>query len=64
MIRTFEPRLLPRSIQVEYVPVDDKDDFRMHFRIQALLHMDPIVEPVSFDTSLELECGAMRVVES
>ena len=60
-IRTFEPRLLPRSIKTEVLPVESVSDFRVRIRIEAILHVDPISEPVVFDTGLDLEGGGLRV---
>jgi type VI secretion system protein ImpF len=60
-IRTFEPRLLPRSIKTEVLPVEDVSDFKVRIRIEAILHVDPISEPVVFDTGLDLEGGGLRV---
>lgn len=50
-IHLFEPRL-----QNVLVSIDDADnDIRnLKFRISALLVMDPIVEPVSFDTYFDV----------
>jgi type VI secretion system protein ImpF len=60
-IRTFEPRLLPRSIRTEVLPSEDVSDFRLRIRIEAILQVDPISEPVVFDTGLDLEGGGLRV---
>jgi type VI secretion system protein ImpF len=60
-IRTFEPRLLPRSIRTEILPSEDVSDFRLRIRIEAILQVDPISEPVVFDTGLDLEGGGLRV---
>src|SRR5262245_41137665 len=46
-VRTFEPRLAKRSIKTEFLPSTEVTDFQMHFRISALIHVDPISEPVS-----------------
>ncbi len=61
VVRAFEPRLLPRSVRVEIVPREDPADFNLRFRIDALLHVEPISEPVSFDTSVALDTGDMRI---
>jgi type VI secretion system protein ImpF len=55
VIRRFEPRLLPGSIRVELLPSGDVDDFRIHFRIDAVLYVEPIREAVSFDTDVDLD---------
>jgi type VI secretion system protein ImpF len=60
-IRTFEPRLVPRSIRTEILPSEDVSDFRLRIRIEAILQVDPISEPVVFDTGLDLEGGGLRV---
>jgi type VI secretion system protein ImpF len=60
-IRTFEPRLLPRSIKAEIQPSEDVADFKVRIRIEAILHVEPISEPVAFDTALDLEGGGLRV---
>lgn len=61
VVKAFEPRLLPRSVRVEVVGRDDPADFSLRFRIDAVLHVEPISEPVSFDTSVELDTGEMRI---
>jgi type VI secretion system protein ImpF len=60
-IRAFEPRLLPRSVKVLFVPSDSVDDFAMRFHIDAVLHVDPITEPVRFDTNIDYETGVVDV---
>jgi len=61
VIRTFEPRLESRSVRVEIVPTNDVDDFSLKLRIEALLHVDPISEHVTFDSSAEIEAGGLRI---
>ena len=60
-IRTFEPRLLPRSIRTEVLPGENVADFRLRIRIEAILQVEPISEPVVFDTGLDLDGGGLRV---
>lgn len=60
-IRRFEPRLAPRSVRVSLQPRSDLAEFRLHFRIDGILHVEPVTEPVSFDTSVEIDTGAMHV---
>jgi type VI secretion system protein ImpF len=60
VIRTFEPRLA----EVHIVPSEKSDSVglhRLHFRIEALLKMDPTPEPISFDTVLELGSGGYQI---
>ena len=61
-LRTFEPRLQPRSIKVEHVTTREDTHARLHFNIHALLHVDPVREPISFDTSVETASGAVQVM--
>ena len=60
-LRTFEPRLAPRSIKVEFVNRDDDVGLHTHFRIHALLYVDPVREPIVFDTTIEMDTGAIEV---
>ena len=60
-IRTFEPRLLPRSIRAEVLPGEGVADFRLRIRIEAILQVEPISEPVVFDTGMDLAGGGLRV---
>lgn len=63
-IATFEPRLVKGTVKVEFVQSDRVDDFSMHFRIQGMLHVEPITEPVAFDTSLDPHNGTLRVEDA
>ncbi len=60
-IKTFEPRLLPRTIKVSLLETEAVDDFRVRLRIDAVLHVEPYSEPVSFDTEIEISTGAVDV---
>ena len=60
-IRRFEPRLRARTVQVKPLPPGDVDDFRLRFRIEAVLHVEPIREPVAFDTEVDLGASGIRV---
>lgn len=60
-LRRFEPRLEPRSIQVEYVRRDELTGIRTVFRIRGILHVDPVRVPVSFDTHIEMDTGAIEI---
>lgn len=53
-IKTFEPRL--EAVTVTLQPIHDTDRV-MHFRIDALLKVDPAPEAVTFDTALEPGLG-------
>ncbi len=63
-IRLFEPRFLRRTVQVTLVPNEEKDDFRLHFRIEGTLYVEPIEEPVAFDTTMQLDSGAIEIGET
>src|SRR3954453_19148170 len=54
-INTFEPRLMNVRLVLVESPDAGKKDVRL--RIEALLRMDPVPEPVSFDTVIELKSG-------
>ena len=61
VIRTFEPRLLPRTVKVTPVESQTIEDFRVRLRIDAVLSVEPFHEPISFDTDIELTTGAFSV---
>ena len=54
-ISLFEPRLT----NVRLVMVDAQDQVKkdVRLRIEAMLKMDPVPEPISFDTVIELKTG-------
>ncbi len=54
----FEPRL--KSIRVTLVPAQ-QFDAALHFRIEAILRVDPAPQPVIFDASLQLSTSSYRV---
>jgi type VI secretion system protein ImpF len=54
----FEPRL--KSVRVTLVPPEQFDP-ALHFRIDALLRVDPAPQPVTFDASLQLSTSSYRV---
>lgn len=60
-LRDYEPRLIGRTIKV--VPVEDDDEVRLtvKLRIDAILNVEPYTEPVSFDTEIEIDSGAVNV---
>lgn len=60
-IRTFEPRLIGRSVRVEILPGDDVSDFSVKLRIHAVLHVEPINEHVTFDSTADFEGGGIRI---
>jgi type VI secretion system protein ImpF len=58
-INLFEPRLA--NVRLSMIESDDiaKKDIRL--RIEAMLRMDPVPEPISFDTVIELKTGNCRI---
>lgn len=59
VVQTFEPRL--KGVRIVPLEVAGKSRHRLHFRIEALLDMDPAPEPITFDTTLELSNGNCEV---
>jgi len=57
-LNKFEPRL--KSVRVTLVPAE-QFDAALHFRIDALLRVDPAPQPVTFDASLQLSTSSYRV---
>jgi type VI secretion system protein ImpF len=58
-IKLFEPRLTNVRLVMVETPDAAKKDVRL--RIEAMLRMDPVPEPVSFDTVIELKSGNCRL---
>lgn len=57
-IEVFEPRLAGARVRLEPVP---GDDLALAGRIEAVLVADPLSEPVSFVTALQLKAGEVEV---
>jgi type VI secretion system protein ImpF len=58
-ISMFEPRLANVRVVLVETPDSGKKDVRM--RIEAILRMDPVPEPISFDTVIELKSGSCHL---
>ena len=59
-IRNFEPRL--SHVEVTFDPGDqDRSRAALHFRVSALLRLDPAPEAIVFDTVLDLSNRAFSV---
>ncbi len=60
VVRDFEPRLFSVVVQFN---LHDQDRFRaaLHYRIEAMLRLDPVPEPIAFDTMLDLGSRAFVV---
>jgi type VI secretion system protein ImpF len=54
-INQFEPRLANVRLVLIETPDSAKKDVRL--RVEAMLRMDPVPEPISFDTLIELKSG-------
>jgi len=54
-INLFEPRLT--HVRLVMVETDDPAKKDVRLRIEAMLRMDPVPEPISFDTLIELKSG-------
>lgn len=54
-ITSFEPRLTNVRLSLVERPDSSKSDVRL--RIEAMLRMDPVPEPISFDSVIELKGG-------
>jgi type VI secretion system protein ImpF len=59
-INLFEPRLANVRLVMVETPDAAKKDVRL--RIEAMLRMDPVPEPVSFDTVIELKSGNCHLI--
>jgi len=60
-VRRFEPRLVPNSIKCEVKASESVDDFSLRIRIEAILHVEPITEPVTFDASVDFDGGGLHI---
>lgn len=58
-INLFEPRLANVRLVLVETPDSGKKDVRL--RIEAMLRMDPVPEPISFDTLIELKSGSCHL---
>lgn len=59
-IALFEPRLRSVSIRIDGAETIDRS---LRFRISALLVADPVTEPITFDTYLDINRGEFVVVK-
>ncbi len=57
-LRIFEPRFI--NVRVSLEPVDNTDR-QLKFRIEAHLDIEPVPEPISFDTVLQVGSGEFAV---
>jgi|GraSoiStandDraft_8_1057269.scaffolds.fasta_scaffold156110_2 type VI secretion system protein ImpF len=59
-IRNFEPRFL--DVKVSSEPLYNSDR-QLKFRIEAKLNMEPVPEPITFDTVLQVGSGEFEITE-
>ncbi len=59
-LRIFEPRFI--NVRVSLEPIDNTDR-QLRFRIEAHLDIEPVPEPVSFDTVLQVGSGEFAISE-
>jgi type VI secretion system protein ImpF len=60
-IRTFEPRFLDVSATMEPLSLTDR---QIRLRIEARLDVEPVPEPMVFDTILQLGSGTISIKEA
>ena len=58
-INLFEPRLT--NVRLLMVETDDDIKKDVRLRIEAMLRMDPVPEPITFDTVIEFKSGTCRL---
>lgn len=60
-ISRFEPRL--RAVKVTLEPTQRETERALRFRVDAHLQVEPALEPVTFDTVLQLHSGQYQIEE-
>lgn len=60
-IRLFEPRLTKVNVRVEEPRLQDA---ALRFRIDAVLRVDPVEEPIAFAAELARDSQSFRVIEA
>ncbi len=48
-------------MRVEFVEAAGAAGLELHFRISGVLHVEPIHEPIAFDTSVEVETASFAL---
>ena len=61
-INMFEPRLA--NVRLVLVETSDSAKKDVRLRVEAMLRMDPVPEPIAFDTVIELKSGNCRLTGS
>ncbi len=62
VVRRFEPRF--KTVSIRLLEPDDWTDRTLRFRIDALLHVEPVPEPVVFDSAVEPSTGDFKIERS
>lgn len=57
-VARFERRLKNIKVQIE---MSDKMELKIHFRITGILHIEPLSEPVTFDTYFDINKGKYAI---
>ena len=64
-IRTFEPRILPHTLEVRSVPIGDSAEHHsVSFEVQGQLWAQPMHEALFIRTEVDLETGQFAIKES
>jgi type VI secretion system protein ImpF len=61
ILQTYEPRLVPESIEVERDAGLDTNGMRARFTIRAEMRANPVDVPVEFVAELEIETAKMQI---
>jgi type VI secretion system protein ImpF len=63
VLRTFEPRLAPRSVSARRDDTVDAAELKLRFVVRAEIEADPLNVPVEFVADLERDTGRVRVAQ-
>ena len=61
MLRSYEPRLVPETIEVERAGGIDAVEMKVRFIIRAEMRASPVDVPVEFVADLEIETAKMQI---
>ena len=61
VVKAFEPRLVPHTVSVEVLEPDEENEFKLRYRIEGHLKVEPISERVVFDTEADVFEGGFQV---
>ncbi len=61
ILRSYEPRLVPETIEVERIGGVDTVDMKVRFVIRAEMRASPVDVPVEFVADLEIETAKMQI---